>query len=320
MMEFYKRTFQKQAVMLKVIMSLIPIIVGSIYFFGWRTLVLMATITLFGVATEYFFKKRLNKKVTEAVFVTCILFTLTLPVSTPLWVGIVGIVFGITFAKEVFGGFGFNVFNPALAARTFIYVTFPEPLTISWNVASSGFPGGFGKYITPAVDAISQGSPLIHFGETNTMLPFKQLFLGNATGSLGETSGLLILIGAFILLRHKSADWRLMLSPVIGFLTFSSILYLSNVSGAQHPLFSLFSGGFLFLSVFMTTDPITAPKTKEGKWIYGILTGIITTTIRVFGLFVEGAMFAVLIMNIFVPIIDEAVKYIKTPRKKEVSA
>jgi len=320
MREFHKKTFQKQAVMRKVIMSLIPVIVGSIYFFGWRTLILMATIITFGVATEYLFEKRVNKKVTEAVFVSCILFTLTLPVSTPLWVGAIGIIFGITFSKEVFGGFGFNVFNPALAARTFVYVTFPEPLTISWNVASSGFLGGFTRYITPAVDTLSQASPLIHLRDTGTMLPFQQLFFGNSSGSLGETSGLLILVGALILLKYKSADWILMAGPIIGFLSLSSILYTSNVSGVQHPLFALFSGGFLFMSIFMTTDPITAPKTKEGKWIYGLLIGVITVIIRVFGLFVEGAMFSVLIMNIFVPILDDAVKYIKTPNKKEASA
>lgn len=320
MKEHHKKIFQKQPIMRKVLLSLMPILIGSIYFFGWRTLVLLAVVTFFGVLTEQLFEKRHNKKVTEAVFVTCYLFTLTLPASTPLWAAAIGIIFGVAFAKGVFGGFGFNIFNPALAARTFVYVTFPEPLTISWNTVASGFPGGFAKYITPAVDSISQSSPLIHFNQTGQMLPLKQLILGNSAGSLGETSAVLILIAAIYLLYTKTADWRLILSPIVGFLTLNTILFFSNVPNIPNPIFSLFSGGFLFLSVFMATDPITAPRTKEGKWVYGILIGVVTIIIRFFGMFAEGAMFAVLIMNTFVPIIDDSVKYLKAAKKKEVAA
>lgn len=318
-MNQYKNLFMKQPMMRRVIYSLVPVILGAVYFFGWRTLILMAVVTAAGVATEYFFQKRLNKPVTEAVLVTSILFTLTLPVSTPFWVAIIGIVFGVMFAKEVFGGFGRNVFNPALVGRTFLYVCFPEYLTVRWSVVSTNFPGGFGTYLTPYVDSITQSTPLTIFRQTGEFLPLQRLFLGNVSGSLGETSVLLLLIAAIYLIYTKTADWQLMVSPIIGFVGLSTILHMLNIPGVPNPVYALFSGGIVFLSVFFVTEPVTAPKSDEGKWIYGLLVGVITVTIRYFGIFVGGAGFAVLIMNTFVPILDEGIKHFKS-HKRQVTA
>ncbi len=316
-----KKFFMKQPLMRKVLLSLIPVILGAIFFFGWRTLVLMAIITFFGIATEYLFKRKSHKPVTEAVIVTSVLFTLTLPISTPLWVGAVGIIFGVAFAKEVFGGYGFNVFNPALAGRTFLYVCFPEFLTVHWNVASNSFPGGFIAYMTPTIEAISGATPLTLLRQTGEVLPLRQLFLGNVSGSMGETSGLLILIAAIILLTTKTIDWKLLAAPIIGFVAMGSLLHLVSPDTVPGPLYGLFSGGFLLVSVFFVTEPVTAPKTTAAKWIYGLLIGIITILIRTFGIFVGGAMFAVLIMNTFVPIMDEGIKYLRSVRRrKQVTA
>ncbi|ABR49324.1 NQR2 and RnfD family protein [Alkaliphilus metalliredigens QYMF] len=320
MTELYRSIFMKQKMMRKVLYSLIPVTLGSIYFYGWRTLVLMAVISVFGIFTEYLFKRKSNKKVSEAVLVTSILLTLTLPASTPFWVGIIGIIFGIVFAKEIFGGFGHNVFNPALAARTFLYVTFPEPMTVQWSTVSSGFPGGFARYLSPALDTITQSTPLGILRQGGEMLPLRNLFIGNTSGSLGEASAFLILVAAAYLLFTKTADWKLMLAPVIGFVGIHSILLLANVSSVPSPLHGLLSGGFLFMTVFMTTDPITAPKQTEAKWIYGLLIGIIASVIRIFGIFVGGAMFAVLIMNTFSPILDEGIKHLKSSKRKKVTA
>ncbi len=124
-----------------VIKSLIPIVLASIYFFWLEVFSFTSMDYIFGVATEYIFEKKYGKKMSEAIFITTILYTLTLPASTPLWIAAVGIVFGVVFGKEVFGGFGRNIFNPALVARAFVYVSFPEPLTIHWSEVATGFPG-----------------------------------------------------------------------------------------------------------------------------------------------------------------------------------
>lgn len=299
-----------------VIIALIPLIIASIYFFGWRSLVLLLWVTLFGVGTEYIFEKQYDRKVSEAIFVTCILYVLTLPVRTPLWIAAVGIVFGVLFGKEVFGGFGKNVFNPALVARAFVYVSFPEPLTIQWSQVATGFPGGFATYITESIDTISQATPMLMFRDTGQMEPLRNLLIGNVSGSLGETSAILIILAAIYLIYKKVAAWETMAGVLIGFTGLSSILYLVGNPQIPNPLFGILSGGFLFGMVFMATDPISSPKTKEGKWIYGILIGIITVIIRGYALFAGGMMFAILIGNTFAPIIDEGVRYGKK-RKKE---
>ncbi|MBM7614890.1 RnfABCDGE type electron transport complex subunit D [Alkaliphilus hydrothermalis] len=308
-----KDFFMKQNHMRKILISLIPIILGAIYFFGWRTLVLMSVVTSFGILTEYAFKRKRNQPVSEAVIVTSILFTLTLPVSIPFWVAIVGIIFGVIFATEVFGGYGFNVFNPALVARTFLYICFPQYITVAWNAPSAGFPGGFASYITPAIETITQATPL------KQTVPISQLFWGNVSGSMGETSAFLIMIAAIILLVTKAIDWQLLLSPLVGFIGMSAVSILIAPAKAPSIQYGLLSGAFLMLAVFFVTDGSTAPKTVEGKWIYGILIGTITVIIRVFGIFVGGAMFAVLIMNTFVPIMDEGIKYLKEQQRKQVS-
>lgn len=304
-----------------VIISLIPIVIASIYFFGWRSLLLLIVVTIAGLATEWVFEKRYNRKVSEAVFVSCILYTMTLPSATPFWIAIIGIVFGIFFAKEVFGGFGRNVFNPALVARAFVYVCFPTPLTIQWSKPAVGFPGGFATYLTESIDAISQATPMLIFRETGQLTPIKNLILGNIAGSLGETSAILIILAGIYLIYKKVASWQVMAAVLIGFTGFSSILYVLGVSQIPNPIFGLLAGGLLFGTIFMATDPVTSPKTNEAKWIYGILIGILTVIIRGYALFAGGMMFAILIANTFVPIMDETVnalkKYRKEKKKKE---
>lgn len=319
-----KNNFMQQKMMRKVIYSLIPIILASIYFFGWRSLLLMTWITIWGCATEYIFEKKYGKgKVSEAVIVTSILFTLTLPPSTPYWVGTLGIIFGVIFGKAVFGGFGKNVFNPALVARAFVYVSFPQPLTIDWSNVSNSFLGGFTRYMTSSVDAIATATPMLNFRETGELSNYIDLLLGNVSGSLGETSALLIIFAGIYLIYTKTASWQTMAAVISGFVGLSLILRLIGFTSVPNPLFGVMSGGLLFGAVFMATDPISSAKTKEGKWIYGILIGAITVIIRGYALFAGGIMFAILIGNTFAPIIDEGVKYYKKSKKakrKKVTA
>ncbi len=324
--ENFSKHFTKQKMMRTVIVSLIPIILSSIYFFGWRSLILLLVVGAAGLGTEWVFAKKYKRKVSEAVFVSCILYTMTLPPSTPYWIAAVGIIFGIFFGKEVFGGFGKNIFNPALVARAFVYVSFPSPLTINWSKAVGGFPGGFGSYLTEGIEAVSQATPMLLFRDTGGLTPLKDMLLGNVAGSLGETSAVLIILAGIYLIYKKVASWEIMAGVLIGFTGLSTALFALGNAQIPNPLFGILAGGLLFGAVFMATDPISGPKTKEGKWIYGILVGIVTVIIRGYALFAGGMMFAILISNTFVPIIDEAVKAVKKynkerkTKKEEVTA
>lgn len=316
MTDILTKYFLKQKMMRTVLLSLIPIIIAGTYFFGLRVLTLITVVIVFGLATEYIFEKNYKRKTSEAVFVSCILYTLTLPVSTPYWIAVVGIVFGILFGKEVYGGFGKNVFNPALVARAFVYVSFPEQLTISWNQVATGIPGGFGTYITQGIDAVSTATPMLLFRSTGETLANLDLIIGTVPGSIGETSKILIILAGIYLIYKKVASWQIMAGCLGGFLGLNTVFYLLGSSQVPHPLYGLLSGGFLFGTVFMATDPISAPKTKEGKVLYGILIGVVAVIIRGFALFAGGMMFAILMGNIFGPLFDEVVKLLKN-RKKE---
>lgn len=313
--EKLKQWFTKQQMMRTVVISLIPIMIASIYFYGWRTLALLAVVSFFGILTEYLFEKKRNKKISEAVIVTCILYTMTLPPTTPYWIAVVGIVFGVLFGKLVFGGFGRNVFNPALVGRAFIYVTFPEPMTVSWVKVASGFPGGFAKYLTEAVDVVSQATPMLLFRDTGEMVSQVNLLAGNVPGSIGETSAILIILAGVYLIYKKVASWEIMAGSFIGFVGLSGILYFTGNASVPNPVYGMLAGGFLFGTIFMATDPISSPKTKEAKWIFGIIIGTVTVIIRGYALFAGGMMFAILIANTFAPIMDEAVKGYKDSKK-----
>lgn len=311
----WKNYFMKQIMMRRVIYSLVPIILASIYFFGLRALMLQIVVLAFAIGTEYIFEKKNKKKISEAVIVTSILYTLTLPPATPYWIAVVGIVFGVVFAKEVFGGFGKNVFNPALVARAFIYVCFPEQLTIEWAIPSLNFPGGFIKYINPMIETISTATPLSNFRTTGELIELKNLIFGFIPGSLGETSKLLIILAAIYLIKTKTASWQIMLSMLLGFFATSYGMIALGFDNIINPIYGVLSGGFLFALVFMATDPISSASTKEGKYIYGALIGIVTVIIRGFALFAGGVMFSILIVNTFTPLIDELIKMNKASSK-----
>jgi len=304
--------FMKQPMMRKVLYALAPIILASVYFFGWRSLLLILVSILFGTLAEWTFKRNSKKPVTEAVFVTAVLYSLTLPPATPFWVAAVGIIFGVVFGKEAFGGFGRNVFNPALVGRAFVYVSFPKFLTTEWNMPATGLLGGFGTYLTPPVDALSTATPLITFRSTGQLAEYFDIAFGSVSGSLGETSAILIILAGIYLIYTKTASKETMGGVLLGYLAMSTAFFTMGVSQVPHPLFGLFSGGLLFGTVFMATDPISSPKTNEAKWIYGILIGAVTVIIRGFALFAGGIMFAILIGNTFAPILDELVKYLKS--------
>ena len=311
-----KSAFLKQKMMRKVLLSLIPIIAFSTYLFGLRTLVLLAVVNAAGILTEYLIMRYMNgkaAKVSEAVLVSCFLYTLSLPPAVPYWIAIVGIAFGVFFGKGVFGGFGKNIFNPALVGRCFIYVSFPAYMTIKWSTPFTGFPGGIFRY-SGGADAITSATPMIALQKAGEATEYLKLFLGNIAGSLGETSALLILAAAVYLIVTRTASWKIMLSCTGSFLVLNTIFYFAGVT-ASDPLFSILSGGFLFAVVFMATDPISAPSNETSKVLYGLLIGGTAFIIRSFSLFTEGIMFAILVANTFAPLIDRQVKQLAAGKK-----
>jgi Na+-transporting NADH:ubiquinone oxidoreductase subunit B len=293
--------FQTQKMMRKVLFSLLPIAIFSIYAYGYRVLWLGAWVFLAGILTEWIVERGRKKKVSEAVLVTCLLFTLSLPPVTPWWVAVLGIVFGVFFAKEVYGGFGRNVFNPAIVSRLFVYLTFPNLLTTGW-IAWSHFGSNPVTAATPLA--------LLKVGETPGLA---ELFFGIRAGSLGEGPIFLVIAAAIYLIWSKTASWRIMLSTALSGVLFTFLFDWLKVPGALDALPAIFSGSFLFVTVFMATDPVSAPKKTSSLWIYGTIIGTTAVLIRTFSFFPEGMSFAVLIGNAFAPLID-----LLMPKKKAV--
>jgi Na+-transporting NADH:ubiquinone oxidoreductase subunit B len=226
---------------------------------------------------------------------------------------VVGIVVGVALGKMVFGGFGQNVFNPAMVGRCFLYVTFPIEMTNQWASPAWGGAAGFGRW-SLSLDAVSQATPLVEL-KKGIPLPFENLFLGNTAGSLGETSALLILLGGIYLIYRKAAPWRLAVSCLIGGILLSSVLHGLGAAGVPSALVTLLSGSFLFGSIFVVTEPISGAKTLYGQWIYGFMVGGLTVVLRGFSNFPEGVMFSILIMNAFVPLIDQTVRRMQAAKK-----
>jgi len=302
--------------MRRVVYSLLPIFAFSVLLYGWRSIVLTLTVFLFGILAEYVFTKQKGKKVSEAVLVTCALFALSLPPAVPLWIAAVGIVFGGVFAKNIYGGFGRNIFNPAIAARLFVYVAFPDGLQRSFlQPWTPGSPWRFGFEVS--ADAGTAATPLMTMKD-GIMPDLMDHILGFRIGSMGESSVILIVLAGIYLISTKTANWKIMLSTLVGFSAVIAGLWFAGVvpNGGTVPLGlfeSLFSGSILYVVVFMVTDPVSAPNKPGSQWAYGFLIGGVTAAIRIFSLFPEGVSFGVLLGNTFASLFDE---WFPAPKKK----
>ncbi len=251
-----------------------------------------------GLGIEFYFAIRRGHEVNEGYLVTGLLIPLIMPVTIPLWILAVSVAFAVIFGKEVFGGTGMNIVNPALTARAFAF--FAYPATMSGNKV---WVAGAAQH-----DAIS-GETILGLLAQGREFPWtaKDMFLGTMPGSIGETSVLMILIGLALLLFTKVASWRIVLSGLVGGILMGLIF---NAWGAnslmQFPWWQhLMIGGFAFGLAFMATDPVTAAQTKTGKWIYGFLIGVFALLIRVLNpAYPEGVMLAILLMNVVAPTID----------------
>lgn len=299
----------------RVLYALMPSLLLGIYLFGLRVLAVLIVSNLAAYFTEYLFVyKKKPGKVSMAAFVTGSLVAMTLPPTIPLWIAAVGSIVAIAFGKMVFGGFGTNPFNPAILGRTFVYVSFPQEMTIRWlkPYLLADFPGGFIRW-TAEAGRHTSATILGQFRtESELVYSFKDAFWGFIPGSIGETSALLILLAAIYMIFTKSAKWQPMLSTTLSLLIFNLIFYPQ-----QNPLYFLVSGGAMFGIVYMTTDPVSQGKGKYGIWIYGLLIGFLTVFIRKFSLFAEGFMFALLLANAFMPIIEYGLDSLTKPKGKK---
>ncbi len=291
-----------------VVIALIPATIAGVYFYGLRVLAIIATSYIFGGMTEVVFSVARKKPIHEGFLVTGLIFPLILPPTVPLWMVAVGVVFGVFFGKEVFGGTGRNIFNPALVGRVFLSLAFPEFFTSMWHKPFFKGLGGLLRYTT---DAVTSATPLIDFKSAQVLTDLPSLLFGAAPGSIGETFRIGIIIGGLLLIIIKISDWRIPLSYILTAGVFSLFGHQISASHFAPPLFQILSGGLLFGAFFMATDPVTAPLTFKGKWVYGILLGALTVLIRGLTGFVEGVMFAILLMNAVAPLIDTAVINIK---------
>ena len=283
--------FQKQAVMRKVFISLTPLLAFSIFLYGLKSIGIIVVTFILGIFTEWLFVRKAKKKISEAVLISCSLYALSMPPLVPLWIVGIGIVFGISFGKMVYGGFGRNIFNPAIVGRLFIYIYFPNTVN---------------RWINPrSIDGFAGATPLVML-KNGELPPLLSLFTGLKSGSIGEGSIILILIAFIYLLYTKTANYKSSISTIVGFLVMQSILYFMNLGGAN-PIYSLFSGSILFIAVFMVTDPVSSPKKNNSLIVYGLLIGICTSLIRTYSLFSEGTSYAILLGNMFGPLFDETI-------------
>ena len=304
----------KQPIMFKVVWALSPLVLASIYFYGWRSLAVLAVVNVVGFLSEYVFAKQNNQKVSSAVFVTNFLFALSLPPTIPFWIAAVGIAFGVIFGKMVFGGFGRNVFNPAISGRAFIYASFGYQLSSRFVPPVGGALGGFAAW-APSFDALTQATPLVKLSSGGSV-PILDLLIGSTAGSLGETSAILIIISGLVLMIQKTASWHIVVPGLLGFLGMQSILFYAGVEAAIAPQYAIFAGSILYGMMYMATDPVSSSQTTNlGRWIYGAFIGILTVLIRTFSIWPEGITFAILLANMFAPILNYTIVETKKRRK-----
>ena len=304
-----------------VLIALIPAFLVSLYFFGLGALIVTATSVAACLFFEWAIGKFLMKKETTTIcdgsaIITGVLLAFNLPSNLPIWIIILGALFAIGVGKMSFGGLGCNPFNPALAGRVFLLLSFPVQMT-TWPAVGQ---------LTAYTDATTAATPLAIMkgvingapGMSLSDLPASfDLLIGNNGGCLGEVSALALLLGLAYMLWKKIITWHIPVAILGTVFVFSGIMYLVNPEIYVSPVVQLLSGGLMLGAVFMATDYVTSPMSHKGMLIYGVCIGLLTVVIRLFGAYPEGMSFAILIMNAFTPLINT---YVKPKRFGEVGS
>ncbi len=273
------------------------------FIFGFLKLIPLLVVSYgVGLGIEFIAAQIRGHEVNEGYLVTGILIPLIMPVNIPLWMLALAVAFAVIFGKEIFGGTGYNIMNVALLARAFLFFAYPSQMSGD-SVWIYDLPNKV------PIDGFSGATPLAQIGQgaASKMASFYDMFMGFIPGSIGETSTLAVLIGAAILIFTGIGSWKIMLSVVLGTLSMGFLCNLLplNAYMTLPAYYHLVMGGFAFGAVFMATDPVTASHTEKGKWIYGFMIGVLVVLIRIFNpAYPEGMMLAILLMNVWSPLID----------------
>jgi Na+-transporting NADH:ubiquinone oxidoreductase subunit B len=329
-----KPVLMKQKNMNRVLLALTPLLGVCVYYFGWRVAAMLAVALGTGFITEWIMASRRNGRVSTACFVTCALYALSLSATVPLPIVAVGAVVAILFGKEAFGGFGKNVFNPAIVGRGFVFVCFPVEITARYVPVFHGFPGGFAHWSMESLerlpghlqatgltvaDAVTAATPMWARRDFGYETPVTDLFTGRI-GGLFETEGvtrilaagsnievctLALMLAGVYLLWTRTANWRLTGGMLAG-ATGATLLfrYAMGIAAVPPPAFTLSSGALMFAAVFMVTDPVSAPKKKPAQWVYAALIGTLVVFFRYRSIFTGGVVFSILIGNMCAPTLD----------------
>lgn len=302
-----------------VLIALIPAFIVSLVYFGLGALIVTATSVAACLFFEWAIGKFLLKKETTTIsdgsaIITGVLLAFNLPSNLPVWIIILGALFAIGVGKMSFGGLGNNPFNPALAGRVFLLLSFPVQMT-SWPVAGQ---------LTAYTDATTAATPLALMkqaiqGNADAFAQIPDawnLFIGHNGGCLGEVSAAALILGLIYMLWKKIITWHVPVSILATVFVFLGIMHLVNPQAYVSPVIQLLTGGLMLGAIFMATDYVTSPMTKKGMLIYGVCIGLLTVVIRLFGAYPEGMSFAILIMNAFTPLINT---YCKPKRFGEVA-
>jgi len=293
----------------------------KVWYGFYRILPLILVSYIVGLGIEFAVAQVRGHEVNEGYLVTGFIIPLIMPVDIPLWVLALAVAFAVIFGKEIFGGTGMNIWNPALLARAFVFFAYPSTIT-----GDSVWIGGLSKHADQVVDGFSGATPLAQVADGVAGAPdFLQMFIGNIPGSVGETSTIAILLGAVVLIWTGVASWKIMVSCVAGALAVGFLangLAAPGTFAAYPAVNHLVMGGFAFGAVFMATDPVSSAQTETGKWIYGFLIGAMCVILRLFNPgYREGMMLAILLMNTMAPLIDWCVvrKNIRRREKRAVA-
>jgi electron transport complex protein RnfD len=303
-----RRVDSTPRIMWQVVASLVPVVMTATFFFGVSALLQIATAVTIALLTERATGKG-GAIADGSAVITGLLLGLSLPAGFPLWMTALGSAFAIVFGKQVWGGLGQNVFNPALVGRAFLQAAFPVAIT-TW-------PSPGGRFLTlrgdlfampfthPLPNAITSATPLglLKFEGKGTAL--SDLIIGSRGGSLGETAALVILAGGIYLAWRGYLNWRIPVSILLTVAAVSAMLHFIDATKPD-PAFMIFSGGLMLGAVYMATDMVTSPITNRGKWVFGVGIGILVVVIRVWGGLPEGVMYAILFMNALTPFINRA--------------
>ncbi|UCH63970.1 MAG: RnfABCDGE type electron transport complex subunit D [Fidelibacterota bacterium] len=285
-------------IMWSVVGALVPAAGMAVFYFGLRALWMIFVCILAAVATETLINRLRGVSLSipdGSAVITGLLLALTLPPSFTFSGGALGAVFAIAIGKQVFGGLGYNIFNPALLGRAFLQASFPVQMT-TWTLPNTA---RFGE-----TDAVTAATPLGQFKFELLLTDHLDLLLGNVGGSLGETSAVAIIIGGLYLLLRKYADWRIPAGFLSTVFVLGGLFWLVSPNQYPDPVFHLLSGGLMLGAFFMATDMVTSPITPRGSWIFGVGAGLILIIIRLYGGLPEGVMYAILLMNAFTPLIN----------------